>query len=463
MVSRGGRSRGCEQCRRRRVKCDETRPVCNRCTKRGIDCNGPKDATWINQNAALPLRHTSNRPVTTSPTESQLVRYSSSISPNISLTAFEENIYISYTRKVLFKGGPVALACDMVQLDTQSTSVSETPGLALLRNAVVSLAVTFYGSQHHQPKITTNGYQLYGSTLRQLNIHLSKPQLQTTDETILTVFTCLLLEIFLPTGKNHFLRHIRGLESILELRGPPTSTSGSDSFVLAQGLRLASIFGGLAMSTPSIYSRDEWKRSPSIESNKGEILRHRLFDVLADCTRLLSERNTVLSLGGAESRQRLLKETRSLLEELKSLRDLWASLNAGRLTNVVDGPDNQPKSRLTVANHGSATLLMLYNATLIFITDILLPLDSSTDYRSMRHAAAMEIVYCLDTKSFTKREAGAYSNSIGHIAVKVAWKVLGGFNSPEGRKLSRLVKAAIGDVFAVGAWADEAWNAGFEL
>ncbi|KAF2744735.1 hypothetical protein M011DRAFT_470059 [Sporormia fimetaria CBS 119925] len=43
MVSRGGRSKGCDNCRRRRVKCDEKRPVCSQCIKRKLECGGPKE------------------------------------------------------------------------------------------------------------------------------------------------------------------------------------------------------------------------------------------------------------------------------------------------------------------------------------------------------------------------------------------------------------------------------------
>lgn len=39
MVNRGP-SRGCVTCRRRRVKCDETKPVCSACLRLGLDCAG---------------------------------------------------------------------------------------------------------------------------------------------------------------------------------------------------------------------------------------------------------------------------------------------------------------------------------------------------------------------------------------------------------------------------------------
>ncbi|KAK9448568.1 uncharacterized protein V1518DRAFT_417573 [Limtongia smithiae] len=41
MVGVAGGSRGCANCKRRKVKCDETFPKCVRCTRMGFDCGGP--------------------------------------------------------------------------------------------------------------------------------------------------------------------------------------------------------------------------------------------------------------------------------------------------------------------------------------------------------------------------------------------------------------------------------------
>ncbi|VUC26155.1 unnamed protein product [Clonostachys rosea] len=35
------RSRGCEQCKKRKIKCDENWPVCHNCTRRRLSCGGP--------------------------------------------------------------------------------------------------------------------------------------------------------------------------------------------------------------------------------------------------------------------------------------------------------------------------------------------------------------------------------------------------------------------------------------
>ncbi|ORY02265.1 hypothetical protein BCR34DRAFT_591957 [Clohesyomyces aquaticus] len=450
MVSRGGRSLGCRQCRRRRVKCDETRPACNNCKKRGLDCTGPKEKTWIIQQAPPPKK-----------SENQLVLSPSSITPTISPVAFRENIYLCYIRKKLFSGGPVAFACEMVYPDTLEVARPiENPPREVLRKAIMSLAISFFGSQHRQIEIQNDGYRLYGSALSELNVILAQPKLQVADETILSVFACLLLEVFVPTGKNNYLSHIRGLESILELRGPINPDTNRMAFVLARAMRVASIFGGLALSRPSIYARDEWKRVPCAEFGEDDILRHRLFDVMADLTQLLSEHKEMVSSGTNEGHEPALQKAKALVGRLRTLRDLWESFNSGAQetqgTAIPSGTTS--KRRLKIANHVSATLLLLYNTTMIFLTQLLRSLDPSIDYQSLQRTAALQIVECFESKKFEKREGSAYSNTVGHAAARVAWGCLGGFNSPEGRRLSRFVKGAVGDVFAIGAWADMAWE-----
>ncbi|KAH8747088.1 hypothetical protein F5882DRAFT_491690 [Hyaloscypha sp. PMI_1271] len=58
MASRRMRSRGCDQCRRRRVKCDETGDFCRQCLRFGLDCSGPVRGVTIvdmTPEAAFPL------------------------------------------------------------------------------------------------------------------------------------------------------------------------------------------------------------------------------------------------------------------------------------------------------------------------------------------------------------------------------------------------------------------------
>ncbi|KAI5461578.1 hypothetical protein BGZ63DRAFT_238306 [Mariannaea sp. PMI_226] len=61
MVRRSGRSRGCEICRRQKVKCDEQQPECAQCIRRGKNCPGPWQGLIIFQFQTEPKQPTKFR------------------------------------------------------------------------------------------------------------------------------------------------------------------------------------------------------------------------------------------------------------------------------------------------------------------------------------------------------------------------------------------------------------------
>jgi hypothetical protein len=189
---------------------DETRPICLRCKKRGLECDGPRGPVWIDQSDTF---------ITTSLPGSAITK--TELAVELSFAAFEEDICLAYTRKNLLRGGPVEVACNKIGFHENAPIFARFPALNLLRKAIVSLSVTFFGIQHHETRIIAKGYDQYGGVLRRLNTTLAIPEQQTTNETLLTALTCMLLEVFMPTGPSNFLKHQRGIETIMCLRGPP--------------------------------------------------------------------------------------------------------------------------------------------------------------------------------------------------------------------------------------------------
>ncbi|KAG9231092.1 hypothetical protein BJ875DRAFT_132572 [Amylocarpus encephaloides] len=56
------RSKGCDQCRRRRVKCDETTPICRQCLRFGYDCTGLVQGLMVVDMTADASSSSSNTP-----------------------------------------------------------------------------------------------------------------------------------------------------------------------------------------------------------------------------------------------------------------------------------------------------------------------------------------------------------------------------------------------------------------
>lgn len=367
---------------------------------------------------------------------------------SLSFVAFEDDLCLSFTRKHLLRGGSVELAADMVQWEAAKAQDTLDPGLALLGRAILSLSVTFFGTQNRQRLITNRGYGLYGEVLKQLNSHLAQPQLQTTNETILTALTCMLLEVFLPTGPNHFLKHVRGIEAIVAARGPPAPLTGHSASIF-HNLRMLSIIGGLAQARASIWARPEWKRVPPLYTDEGALIRYDMFQLLADCTVQLSERDRIKSISqDTKDLHPILIAANTSLERLKSILPRWERYDE----NLASGRTTSMRKDFRISNHASATTFMLYNAAYMCILRVINSIEPSPKHASLRNSAAIKIVRCLEQKGFDKREGGSESNTIAFVATKIAWEALGGFSSPEGRKLARIVKSAANGTFAIGAW-----------
>jgi hypothetical protein len=354
--------------------------------------------------------------------------------------AFEDDICLAYTRKNLLRGGPVEIACNMIE-----TTDNANPGLGLLRKAMLSLAVTYFGSQHRQDRITNKGYHRYGEVLGQLNSHLADPELQRTNETLLTAFSCMLFEIFVPSRPTNFLKHQRGLDAIAMLRGPPTESEGITATIF-RGLRVLSIVASLAESRPSLYASEEWKQTLPASVGEAAILQHQVFTVLADCTRLITQRDAIVAAGAPPERYRaLLAEVEKVLGDLEALHPVWEILDEHQMTGVIEQSDMA--KAVGVANCVSATAYMLYHTGYICIIQIKDSLSPSPMNTVLRNAAAMTIARCLELKEYEQREGAPQSNTIAFVATKVAWQALGRFHSPEGRRLAHVVNSATNIVF----------------
>jgi hypothetical protein len=413
---------------------DETRPKCLRCKKRGLDCDGPRGAVWIDQSDTYP---------TTSLPESAISK--TVLAVELSLAAIEEDICLAYTRKNLLRGGPVEVACNKIGFHENAPIFSRFPALSLLRKAIVSLSVTFFGIQHNDTRIISKGYHQYGEVLRRLNTTLAVPEQQTTNETLLTALTCMLLEVFMPTGPKNFLKHQRGIETIMCLRGPPTESIGETATIF-HGLRIVSIISALVESRPSLYADDAWKHAPVAVTTENGVLQHQIFAILATCTQFMSERDALLASDtDSKGRGVLLVRIDSLTSELHELYHKWERINESELSKVECL--STLAKELGIANHLTATAYMLYYTTLICVIQIRDSLDPSPINVELRNEAAMKIARCMELKEYGRREGFAESNTIWFVATRIAWQALGGFDTPQGRRLAQVVESSANGVY----------------
>ena len=486
---------------------DEKQPICARCERHGLECSGVRGTVFIDSSQAF----TEPAPKKAAPARKRRSAASKAlpagevnpaVPTTMDLTAFRDMFCIAFTRKFLLRGGPVHLAMNVIDFDKPNHQ------FRLVRDALLSLANIFFGNQHRDSGAKHKGYQLYGATIKALNQSLSDPEQAKTDDVLLCVITFGLLETFVPSGQVSWLMHIRGMERLLELRGPEAHHNAF-SRQIVQGIRRLLIFGSLNTSIPSIVSRPEWKalewKSDAIQENTDEDL----LNILADCPALFNRRDELIDLcdsnkGDAASRlqKRILEEGSALLEDLKTWRECWGE---GLQDAMSERSDSHPEffsapsisgdlpiTTWAFGGPAAATTMMLYFSIHIYILDLMssisilppcplkivrqqtldphvFPVDlgpaapyhfdviaKQRHYIKRLQTAALNICRIVPYHLSIRDKLDAGSLHIGALSINVAWKAFQGEATVEGKWLKDTILNHKSDLpFAKGVWGKE--------
>ncbi|CZR55799.1 uncharacterized protein PAC_05687 [Phialocephala subalpina] len=504
MVNVAGRSKGCSTCRKRRVKCDETRPICNRCLRSGAKCDGAKDIAFVEAKIVKSRRTVKRTAMTPSSScDSGDTDRQPPMSPI--LRGNEIEIYICYTQKHGLRGPLMDLAIqdghlnDVIPAEPSATIANDR----IFQQAVLSFSVIFFGTQHGHSIITSKGYAMYGVALSQLNQALSDPKCYTRDEVILSVIALALLEVFIPTGPSSFLEHMLGLEKLLELRDTNFYLSPKHA-ELYKAVRYMILFAAIQSGRPSNLAKPEWKAALRVTCSEEEMQEQDLLDIFADCTVLVAKRDHMLANWGldleddAHQRDYLKRRALTLLNQLRAWRRQWDTDQRHR---SVDTPAASPESwgsasppfitGLEFANEAIAAMLMFYNTVLINVLRVLASLTfedlgqcweldslsevfsnqnlsqntpqdagchddlwklTKDDYTALERLVALEICRSIPYYVARKLSMELCHSPVVHLAVTTAWTTLGSNESAEGRWIMDLLNKHARDLMEKGVW-----------
>ncbi|KAK0274332.1 hypothetical protein LTR91_006341 [Friedmanniomyces endolithicus] len=475
MVNVGGRSKGCANCRRRRVKCDETRPVCKRCERQGLACEGVKEMTFIEATIVQSRRSESRTTgaATSGPSTRQISR-----SP--SLEPMKTEICLSYIRKWLYRGSPVDMTITEMPLRDMDPTGSPGIDLRMSHQVILSFAFIVFGTHHGQTLTAQEGYSMYGKALLDLNEAMSDPACYTQDEVYLSVVSLACFETLARTSPGSRIKHTLGLGKLLELRGPAAycSQKSYQTFNCVSALMLAT---SLNTGTPSILARTEWKAALRARCTLGlhDTREQDLHDLTADCTVLNAEREALLAkwpLDAASTtaeRADIEQRALSLRADLLAWRQCWESdpRNTSTESPPVTTPDplqpheapaNPKPTPYEFRQDSAAIMLMMYNTTLIHILRILASLpqspspspspptqtqtqQQSTDpYRAVERQAAIEISRCVPYYLNAESREQLGSSPILCWAIIAALKTLGGKETLEGGWMMEGLESGLG-------------------
>ncbi|KAL1895886.1 hypothetical protein Sste5346_004983 [Sporothrix stenoceras] len=277
MVNRGGRSKGCGTCRRRRVKCDEGRPHCQRCEKAGITCSGyAQHAQFVDETARFKRDELRSQSSSQSQSQSQsqsrdasprrdevqmqMEVQAASLAPAMSLRPDEDTVIHTHlvARLLPRVSGPASpdILVSMVNYESAVSSLSTT--VPLHKDALRALAAVYFGKVHHDTRIYDTGVRAYVRSLRRLRTALTDPVAVFDVETLASVLCLCLYENVALTEITGWLVHYDGIAHLIERRGPARHQSGF-GHELFWHCRFAIVISALVRRRHCFLTRPEWR------------------------------------------------------------------------------------------------------------------------------------------------------------------------------------------------------------
>ncbi|KAB8239558.1 Zn(II)2Cys6 transcription factor domain-containing protein [Aspergillus alliaceus] len=383
MVGVGGRSKGCITCRRRKLKCDEGKPDCERCTKGGFQCEGYiKYAEFVN----VTNRFAQRRPAKwKSSSQPRVPSCSSSKEQSHALLLAdilpwdEQHIFTSYLVDRLFtwhedEASPYAASWISVLYRSEDPA-----GLSM--TSLRALATTYFGKVHGQTDLMRRGAVFYSQALQCLRVQLQSPD-QALEPDLLVAILCLgIHELVTLTQSSAWLQHYKGLARITELRGPHRHQTGL-GYALLPTLRTCIAVGCLVERKRCFLEDPSWKTTPWAGRMESKTPTDDLHDVLCDIPGLLEDfdKQTIWDPnipGRALFQAQLCQRLLSILKELHCWRWKWqddfpntafsAPLNEPLSPNPTKLPRSPFKNIIWFTDPCRATELITYDALLLIL------------------------------------------------------------------------------------------------
>lgn len=276
------RSAGCFECRKRKVRCDEARPECNTCVRRGTKCPGYRPTQSFilhkfddqNEKPAL-IREDENsykyanqasaskQPAGPAPTQDVARLHVSEVKP--AAASIPKQVSAVAADRIQHLGNFIALylpQADGPALPPPSALIRGLPTMPahskVLLAAVDALSAAQIAVDKRNNPLINRSRSLYGTALSQMMQAIQDPVMALQDETLISTYLLTLYEVFVGISHGHgFFYHMQGLLRLLKQRGP-ASFENRLSMQIFHAIRYNSLTIGYHMRKASMLDSPEW-------------------------------------------------------------------------------------------------------------------------------------------------------------------------------------------------------------
>ncbi|KAM4060247.1 fungal zn(2)-Cys(6) binuclear cluster domain-containing protein [Hirsutella rhossiliensis] len=251
------RSGGCQLCRKRRVKCDQGRPGCGNCLKYGVRCPGFERGLKF-----VPGKHQIRPKGKQGDGECTGARggYGQdghNLTALVAAPRPNRGQYISTMVYTVRASISLSDATDFLCW----IELGRLGARAVLDGAMCAVATHLVGKERADEAMVVHSRTIYGWSLAALRTSLGHATEWKSSETLCAAMLLCVFELFAGTASSDaWLRHARGLGTLIKQRGPAAHAEGWDASMLLafRGiLIMCDMFN--QTSEPCFLSRPGWK------------------------------------------------------------------------------------------------------------------------------------------------------------------------------------------------------------
>ncbi len=263
------RSKGCKTCRTRKVKCDEARPICQRCIRSRFDCQGYSEPTsFLCDNPRVKNTSSASLAASIRPFQAQPVSDVPRPLPypvELTHTAF------------LVRRLSIGTLGDRSGFSWLKLGLESSARNSLFHITTRCLAEVYYGRVLRQEGIVTNGMAKYGGILRDLRQQLLDPELFHVNNLMSVIMAAVVIESVANQTAAGLHAHVRGLSQLVRRAGPEAFMSLPNIFIFEM-CRCWIIGRAIIGKYETFVADPEWKQIPWTYEKKQMIAK--LWDIM---------------------------------------------------------------------------------------------------------------------------------------------------------------------------------------
>ncbi|KAJ5586833.1 uncharacterized protein N7459_002598 [Penicillium hispanicum] len=264
------RSKGCNTCLRRKVKCDETKPECMRCLKNSHVCTGYERSRIFILNSTEDTRALARRPREPPKGQAKIGDASSStatkpapdiprfdVNPTIR-TQFIANFIDCFVPSAAVRGGKGDAATHLQE--TFPVFIGTSP---ILDKAVTALSSAFFAKRNHDYQLLRHSTRLYAESLQIVHRRIRMGRKCGQDSLFATVvFQLYELINSSPLGFKAWLAHVQGSNAILS-QYDSLNPSNVMEHLFCRQLKFVTVCDAIRMRKSAFSYSPFWRNPPS--------------------------------------------------------------------------------------------------------------------------------------------------------------------------------------------------------